>query len=114
MNRLSTKIVLAGDVGGTTTRLGVFDFSGTRPHRVASDAYGTRDFSGIPDMTTAFLRKVGVDGRSIAAACFGAAGPVRDGVAHLTNAPVCVDASAIAADAGIARVSPPNDLVALS
>src|SRR5437016_2219925 len=105
MNRLSTKIVLAGDVGGTTTRLGVFEFSGTRPQCIASHAYGTRDFSGIPDMTTAFLHEAGVDPRSIAAACFGAAGPVLDGVAHLTNAPVEVDASAIAKDAGIARVS---------
>ena len=45
--------IVGVDVGGTTTRLGVFDFSGTRPQRVASHAYGTRDFSGIPDMTTA-------------------------------------------------------------
>src|SRR3954471_8662884 len=100
MNRLSTKSVLAGDVGGTTTRLGVFDFSGTRPQRVTSRAYGTCDFSGIPEMTTTFLREARVDARSIAAACFGAAGPVLDGVAHLTNAPVHVDASAIAKDAG--------------
>lgn len=111
---MSTKIVLAGDVGGTTTRLGIFDFSGTRPQRVASHAYGTRDFSGIPGMTTAFLRDVDVDPRSIAAACFGAAGPVLAGVAHLTNAPVRVDASAIAKDAGIARVSLLNDLQALA
>src|SRR5579864_8389236 len=96
MNRLSMKIVLAGDIGGTTTRLGLFDFSGTRPQRIAAHSYGTRDFAGIPEMTTAFLSQERVDPRSISAACFGAAGPVIDGVAQLTNAPVRVDASAIA------------------
>ena len=108
------KIVLAGDVGGTTTRLGLFDFSGTRPQRVASRAYGTRDFAGIPEMTTAFLHEERVDPRSIGAACFGAAGPVLDGVAALTNAPVTVDASAIEKAAGLARVSLLNDLEALA
>jgi len=114
MNRLSIKIVLAGDVGGTTTRLGLFDFSGTRPQRVAARAYGTRDFAGIPEMTMAFLREERVDPRSIGAACFGAAGPVLDGVAQLTNAPVTVDASAIEKTAGLSRVSLLNDLEALA
>jgi glucokinase len=108
------KIVLAGDVGGTTTRLGLFDFSGTRPQRVVSRAYGTQDFAGIPEMTTTFLREEHVDPRSIGAACFGAAGPVLDGVAKLTNAPVRVDASALAEAAGLPRVSLLNDLEALA
>jgi glucokinase len=108
------KIVLAGDVGGTSTRLGAFDVSGTRPQALKSRTYGTRDFSGISLMTTAFLREASIDPRSIAAACFGAAGPVRSGVAELTNAPVRVDANAIARDAGLARVSLLNDLEALA
>ena len=111
---MSMKIVLAGDIGGTTTRLGLFDFSGTRPQRVSSRAYGTRDFAGIPEMTTAFLREEEVDARSIDAACFGAAGPVVDGAARLTNAPVTVDASAIAGATGLTRVLLLNDLEALA
>ena len=108
------KIVLAGDVGGTSTRLGLFDVSGTRPQILRSRTYGTRDFSGIALMTAAFLREADVDPPSIAAACFGAAGPVVDGVAELTNAPVRVDAKTIARDAGLSRVSLLNDLEALA
>ena len=108
------KIVLAGDVGGTTTRLGLFDFSGTRPQRIAARAYGTRDFAGIPEMTTTFLREEEVDPRSIDAACFGAAGPVVDGVSTLTNAPVTVDPAAIAHTSGLTRISLINDLEALA
>jgi len=81
---------------------------------VASQAYPTGAFAGIAEMTAAFLRGHSVDVRSIGAACFGAAGPVVDGVAQLTNSPVRVDASAIAASVGIARVSLVNDLEALA
>src|SRR5947199_7851460 len=105
MIRLSIRKVLAGDVGGTTTRLGVFELSGKRPERKASRTYRTRDFASIPAMTMAFLREEGIDPGSIDGACFGAAGPVLNGVAELTNTPVRVDASAIATGTGIARVS---------
>jgi len=108
------KIVLAGDVGGTSTRLGVFDVSGTRPQIVSSRTYRTRDFSGMSAMTTTFLMESTIDPRSIDAACFGAAGPVLDGVEQLTNAPVRVDAQAIAKDAELSRVSLLNDLEALA
>ena len=111
---MSTKIVLAADVGGTSTRLGLFDVSGTRPRIMTSRTYGTRDFSGLSGMTAAFLLEASTDPRSIDAACFGAAGPVADGVATLTNAPVRVDARAIARDAELSRVFLLNDLEALA
>jgi glucokinase len=109
--------VLAGDIGGTTSRLGVFTSGAPdepRPRVLAAQAYPTGEFSGIAEMTAAFLRTHAIDARSIGAACFGAAGPVLDGVAQLTNSPVRVDASAIAAASGIARVSLINDLEALA
>ena|SRR6185436_1182032 len=106
--------VLAGDIGGTTTRLGVFEPDPSRPRIVAARTYGTTDFGGIAGIVSEFLRDAGVDARSLAAACFGAAGPVIGGVAELTNTPVRVDASAIATDVGLARVSLLNDLEALA
>jgi len=108
------KIVLAGDVGGTTTRLGTFDFSGTRPQRLALRTYETRDFSGIAKMAATFVRDERIDPLSIASACFGAAGPVSNGVAQLTNTPVRVDAAEIARAIGVANVALLNDLEALA
>ena len=105
--------VLAGDVGGTSTRLGIFERA-ARPALVAMRTYGTRDFASIEAMTAAFLRDVGAPSSSLAAACFGAAGPVIDGVATLTNTPVRVDARAIAHGLGLARLSLLNDLEALA
>jgi glucokinase len=114
MIQLSMPNVLAGDVGGTTTRLGVFAPGAPRPQLVTMRAYGTTEFAGISDMTARFLRETSTDPGSIGAACFGAAGPVLDGVAQLTNSPVRVDASAIAAALGIGRVTLINDLEALA
>jgi len=111
---LSMANVLAGDIGGTTSRLGVFAPGAPRPRLVAMRTYGTRDFTSIGGMTAAFLRDEGVDPRSIGTACFGAAGPVLNGVAELTNAPVRVDAQAIGLAAGLAHVSLLNDLEALA
>jgi len=111
---LSMANVLAGDIGGTTSRLGVFTPGAPRPVLVAMRTYGTRDFAGIGEMTAAFLRDLAIDSRSIGAACFGAAGPVQQGVAELTNTPVRVDAQAIGKAAGLARVSLLNDLEALA
>jgi len=109
--------VLAGDIGGTTTRLGVFEPGASRPRLLAMRTYGTGDFAGIAEMTTAFLRdvsNVSSGPRSIGAACFGAAGPVLNGIARLTNTSVRVDAAAIASAVGLARVSLLNDLEALA
>ncbi len=106
--------VLAGDVGGTTTRLGVFDTAGTRPRLVALRTYATLEFNTLERMAAAFLNEVAVDPRSIRAACVGAAGPVTGDVVVLTNTPVRVDATAIAAAIGVARVSLLNDLEALA
>ena len=111
---MSIKIVLAGDIGGTSTRLGVFESDASRPRTTTTRTYATTDFGGISGIVSDFLRAAAVDPRSIAGACFGAAGPVIGGVAQLTNAPVRVDAAAIARDAGLARVSLINDLEALA
>jgi len=106
--------VLAGDVGGTWTRLGIFERRAARPALVTMRSYGTRDFAGIESMVAAFLRDVGAAPSSLSAACFGAAGPVIDGAVVLTNTPVRVDARAIADGLGLAGVALLNDLEALA
>jgi glucokinase len=114
MIRLSMENVLALDVGGTTTRLGVFERRPAKPVRVAMQTYGTLEFPTVEAMALTFLHEAGISSSSLSAACVGAAGPVLDGVATLTNAPVRVDARAIAETLGLPRVSLLNDLEALA
>ena len=72
------KLLLAGDIGGTKTLLGLFAPAPARPQRVAVRAYGTIDFPDLPSMIVRFLADAATDRAQVAAACFGVAGPVID------------------------------------
>jgi glucokinase len=103
--------ILAGDVGGTHTRLAIFDDGARSPSRV--EIFDSADHAGLEEMTSAFLA-AGDGGHAIEAACFGVAGPVTDGRTEAVNLAWPVDASAVAASLGLAarRVSLLNDLEA--
>src|SRR5580765_4229533 len=98
MTRLSMKNVLAGDVGGTSTRLGVFDLSSPRPSVVAARTFRTLDFDNLSAMIAAFLDGGARAATAIGAACFGVAGPVAEDAAELTNVPWRVEAGRVARD----------------
>ena len=72
-------MILAGDIGGTKTLLGLFDSLPPRPRPVAVREFGTLDFPDLPSMITAFMAGGDTRGASISTACFGVAGPVLDG-----------------------------------
>jgi len=109
-----TKLLLAGDVGGTKTLLGLFERANPRPVRVRARPYGTLDFSGLPEMIDAFLRESGTPPDRVGTACFGAAGPVIDRAAALTNVPWRVDSRHVASVFPFEAVYLLNDLQAMA
>ena len=105
-------MLLAGDVGGTKTLLGLYTRGTGRPSPVEVRRFTTLDFKSLADVVAAFLDQAEhVDG--IEAACFGVAGPVRDQVAQLTNVPWRVEAAAVAERLSIPHVRLVNDLMAM-
>ena len=109
-------MILAGDIGGTKTLLGLFDAAPARPRPVVVRSFGTLDHSDLPSMIAEFLKgpdAADVDGR-VEWACFGVAGPVVDETVKVTNVPWFVDARRVASALGIPRVSLLNDLEALA
>jgi glucokinase len=106
-------MILAGDIGGTKTLLGVFDAGHTRPRPLAVRSFGTLDYDDLPAMIADFLRTAAIEGRRIASACFGVAGPIIDQAATLTNVPWRVDARHVARTFSLARVHLLNDLEAM-
>ncbi len=76
----TTRYILAGDVGGTKTCLGLFDAATLAPIEIK--AYASADFT---DMLTIIRSFFGARQPSCQAACIGAAGPVLDGVCQITN-----------------------------
>ncbi|HEX7085059.1 MAG TPA: glucokinase [Vicinamibacterales bacterium] len=107
-------MLLAGDVGGTKTLLGLFSRAPNRPVPVAVETLSTPDYDGLVPMIRDFLRRQPGGEPRIEAACFGVAGPVLDEAATLTNVPWRVDGRAVAVAFGLGRVRLLNDLVAIA
>jgi glucokinase len=102
-------VLLAGDIGGTKTQLGVYDAETSPPTPLGVRCFKTLDFKGLSPIVEMFL---GDRRESVAAACFGVAGPVRDQAAQLTNIPWRVEADALAKRFNIPHVWLLNDLAA--
>jgi Glucokinase len=73
--------VLAGDIGGTKTHLGLYRVEGGSLVSLRDRLYATRDFKSLEDVARDFLSGAS----AIDAACFGVPGPIVDGVSHPTN-----------------------------
>src|SRR5476651_1192598 len=109
-----SNLLLAGDIGGTKTLLGLLEPAAERPRPVVTRSYGTLDHAGLPAMIAEFLRDASTASESIGTACFGVAGPVMDEAATLTNVPWRVDAREVAAEFRLRRVDLLNDLQAMA
>ena len=101
--------IVAGDIGGTSARLALFDVSGVVPRLLARATYPSRAHSGIEPILNDFL--AGQAARP-AVVALGVAGPVRDGVCRTTNLPWLLSAAQIAQATGVARAWLLNDLEA--
>jgi glucokinase len=101
-------LVLAGDVGGTKTRLGVFRLSKNGMRLLQEREFPSAAYSGFEKVVETFS----VDSGHIQAACFGVAGPVVNGTAIATNLPWKISEPALRRFLSIPNVSVINDLVA--
>jgi glucokinase len=76
------RLVLAGDVGGTKTQLGLFEQSASGLKLVREHRYATAQFASLEAVCAHFLG----DGAANAA-CIGVPGPIIDGRGSATNVP---------------------------
>jgi glucokinase len=100
-------MILAGDVGGTKTRLAVFD--GDRLVRRAT--LPSAHFDSLERLVADFM--AGSPER-LESACLGVAGPVQDDTCRATNLPWVIEAHELARSARIPRVRLVNDFHALA
>jgi glucokinase len=106
-------MILAGDVGGTKTLLGLFERRSPRPIPIAVHEYGTNDFDSFTALLDAFARDVRQP-FSLTASTVGVAGPVVDRKARLTNITWDISADEVTARFGTTQVALLNDLEALA
>lgn len=106
-------VLLAGDVGGTKTLLGLFERGEPRPRSIVVRGYPTTSFHSFTEILDAFARDVHQP-FTVDAAVAGVAGPVIGDVARLTNIDWDVSAAEICARFGTARARLVNDLEAMA
>jgi glucokinase len=103
-------MILAGDVGGTKTRLALFETDRAGRLRARDErTYPSRESQGLGLIVARYQREVPA---AIERAGFGVAGPVRDGVCVTTNLPWVVEAKALAALLRLPAAGLLNDLEA--
>jgi glucokinase len=103
-------VLLAGDVGGTHTRLGLFRPEAGSLTRLGERDFASREYAGLEDLAADFV--AAHRQATIACAAFGVAGPVRNGRSEATNLPWVVDANILADRLEIPEVALLNDLEA--
>jgi len=102
-------VILAGDIGATNTRLALFDGTTERSDPIAEQIYASHDYPGLEAIASEFVRAANA---SITSACFGVAGPVKDGRSSTTNLAWIVDSRDLARDLRLPFVALLNDLEA--
>jgi glucokinase len=102
-------LILAGDIGGTSTRLAYFDSSGGSLSPLAEERFPSREAGSLLDIVGRFAAGQGLTAQR---ACFGIAGPVRQGRVRTPNLPWNVDADELAQALKLPAVQLINDLEA--
>jgi glucokinase len=104
-------MLIAGDIGGTTTRLALISPEAGPRAFVAEQEFHSGDFMGLQPIVNAFLANTG---RRATSACFDVAGPVINGRAHLTNLPWDLEEASLRDGLDLQRVTLLNDLQAIA
>jgi glucokinase len=102
-------MILAGDTGGTKTRLALYEQMAGSFIRQQTETFVSPDFPSLQEIIRTFLARHHV---SVKKACFGVPGPVVNGRAESTNLPWITDEKQITQAVGITSVRLVNDLVA--
>ena len=102
-------MILAGDIGGTHTRLAFLEDKSGRLTSVIEETFPSREYASLE---TVLQRFIAAHPFTTTCACFGIAGPVWHGRSDATNIPWVVDSTLVARELGLKSVGLINDLEA--
>lgn len=104
-------MILAGDIGGTKTALGLYSKEQGIEAPVALETFRSADYTGLEDILAEFCSNYEFE---IEKAAFGVAGPVDDGRAKITNLPWVIDEALLQTVLKSSSVKLLNDLEAIA
>ncbi|HWP00809.1 MAG TPA: glucokinase [Methylococcus sp.] len=99
--------LLAGDVGGTKTVLGLYDCWGEKLVCLDQAVFSSQCHDGLAEIVSEFLAW---RAERPVAACFGVAGPVEAGRSEITNLPWVLTEDGLSEATGIDRIRLLNDV----
>src|SRR5450755_4771467 len=102
-------MILAGDIGGTNARLAFFDVMDGHFRLVSASVFPSREYSGLDQIVSRF---VDTSNLHPDAACFGVAGPVRNGRVEASNLPWVIERKRLADELHLPKTLLINDLEA--
>jgi glucokinase len=102
-------MILAGDIGGTNTRLALFNLERGRLQTVSAVTFRSREHASLNEIVAKFVSSQKLP---IERASFGIAGPIKNGRCEATNLAWVVDGRQLAAQLNIESVVLINDLEA--
>ena len=102
-------MILAGDIGGTNARLAYFQSRNGHLQLVSERVYPSREHHEFGEIVTRFLSESTTRPE---AACFGIAGPVRNGRVETSNLPWVIEQSRLAKEIHLPETLLINDLEA--
>jgi len=102
-------IILAGDIGGTKTNLGLFLKGKERPVPTVIETFSSQNAPNLEHIIRQFLE---IHPTSVTHACFGIAGPVVNGTSKTTNLPWNISEDRIKKQFNFHHVKLINDLTA--
>ncbi len=104
-------MLIAGDIGGTTTRLALVSAKSGAREFLDKAEFRSSDYNGLQPIIAAFRAKTK---GHITSGCFGVPGPVINGRAHLTNLPWDLEEGALCHSLDLSAVHLLNDLQAVA
>jgi glucokinase len=102
-------LILAGDIGGTSTRLAYFDGTGGGLKPLVMERFPSREAGSLAELVGRFAAAQGMVAER---ACFGIAGPILQGRVRTPNLPWSVEGAELALILGLPEVELINDLEA--
>jgi glucokinase len=102
-------MILAGDIGGTHARLALFQVQDGHFSLVSASVFPSREYRGLDEIVARFVASAGARPD---AACFGVAGPVRNGRVETSNLPWIIESKRLADELKIRKAVLINDLEA--
>jgi len=102
-------MILAGDIGGTHARLAFFEATNGHFRLISASVFPSREYDGLDAIVAKFVETADLRPD---AACFGVAGPVRNGRVEASNLPWIIESQSLADELRLPKTLLINDLEA--